>query len=1243
MVLKEWLKRFSQPNSISNSLPQRPERIRRYRRCWLESLEARITLDAAPYLIHLQTSGTLSGSGNDYAEPANNAAETLPFASQLDREILVTPGQPYSAFGDFWEEVRLQDSANYQAVSHVEGFFFHTDTKGPIGQPESVTIDLDGFVSASGAYSTHPRLESFGDAVASLTNVVTSRIRIWDVDCPLVGTPVTGDWSLATEASINTSADYGDPFPGQPTLEQDVTIRFWRKDSEIAPLVLAETKSFSVPVGRPDLWEEFWSGEFSLTTGSEIELVVETAASATSSSYADSNQVRLKIGDLRAHHIDVLDYEHYTKPGAGGSGVRLIDPQWIAVEYEVTRPICYFDLEFSATQTDVSGSTFVEKFRISPEIIAANPRFRHANPVTGSIEPAETALQIGRHWLLIDGNQSPDLRAMFESNQNELLMVQEPGFPSASQEFHGFFQATPTSTFVVRSDANTEDQVILNSSTVEFTHGGEVYSYDFELVEDMPAVTQVLAVTVGQDDQVLAFPNFAPRIEALLGADDDIFVGGAGSDTARGGPGNDALLGEGWDVEVTTLTGLFEDMLDLKFSLQAGLVPAAGAADSLYGDAGDDFLLGGAGGDLLESGPGRSVIFGDSLEVTATIQVDFDDLKFGADIDFVRSGAGNDTVKAGSDDTLVMGGGGNDSITGNTAGISLLFGNAGNDTLHGRSSFDVIAGGDGDDTIDGTGFLIGDSFSFSTFSSASFDNLKQGNFTVGVQLTAEDTGNDGITGGSGFDFIVGGDGDDMLAGGDGLNIVFGDAFDLSLSIGINFNEVFSSDNFLGVLSAPLGILNLFDLDFEFVESGNDIYQGGSDTDVVFGGAGDDELFGYAGFDFLVGGAGDDLVDPGQGWLSGVIGNVGFGGPGNDRLLGSDDPDHLESESGDDTFFGGGGDDRIFGGNDGDVIHGGPGNDQLYGEGGDDQIFGDEGDDEIFGGSGNDALDGGSGNNSLTQESTGPSLAIGDDITYGAGQPPVFIADQALLTDEDSAVFLGGNLIISNPSAVPGDVLGIQHQGFLGGQIGLQNNTVFHGGLEIGQISGGLEGTPLVVILNQRATPAVTEALLRQVTFRSPNSPASATPRTITVQVTDGEGGTSNLATKSILVTASQTPLTNPNDPFDIQGDGDVDVQDAIEVLRWLRRQNGGASLPSQGPPYLDPTSNGAVTVEDALVVIRELRRRRNQGSGEGEPIPAPSATPSIATLAPVNQLESSGLFTLLAFDVAEAKVRKGRQ
>lgn len=930
-----------------------------------ESLEDRLVLDAAPYFVAAESWGTMSASATDfYPAPSRLLYDkTEPHQMSYAQTPQVIPGQPYNEEGalNFFlgPGSAAADASSYAAL---DGYFYHTDELDSIGQPDSahLILNADLFASASATYDLQGNpIRVEGMSNASLDNTTIASFLIWDEDCPTIGRPIKGNWELNTRASAgpNVWAD----FPGAGSLGIDVTVRYWRAESVDQPLILDDTLTYFLPVGTHEFRDGQFDDRFELTIGSMIEVEFKSRASVISDGSATLSDLRFDVF-VEPTHIDLHQFSHFeNSPGD-------VDSRWMMVEYEVTEPICYFDLEFDAVAQDYSTQRF-DRFRIDLETLTDSERFRVVNPTTKLTVSPEEALSIGTHWLLIDGDDA-NWRGAFSNFESELIVVHEPGQESYREEFHGVFHPVPNSPLVVRSDASSVDEVLLDEFTVEVKWNDKTSFLDFGDGDPrVSSATDVIVITAGEDDMVLAAHDFELPIRARLGEGDDVFLGGMAGDVAYGGNGDDILLGEGWQTNVTSLKTLLLDMLDLEFSMGAGLVPATGSDDRLYGGAGDELLLGGVGDDLLEAGDGRAIIFGDSLQLNSAIQVKLSELDFAANIDFTRSGAGHDTIVAGDNDTLVLAGGGDDLIEGNTAGsVSLLFGNGGNDVMTGYVDFAVIAGGAGNDEIIGSGLLIGDSFDFKTFRNSTFQDMTRGKLSIGVALTSTDSGDDKIQGGDGFDFIVGGDGSDQIVGGDGFNVAFGDGIEINLALAFDLNDLFSLATLKDVLFLPATLLRLFKIHFSFNGSGDDHYRGGSGTDAVFGGPGDDKLFGYGGVDFLVGGDGDDEVDAGSDAFH--LGDFGFGGPGNDVLTGSSGPDYLESDEGDDIFYGLDGDDVIYGGADADQLFGGPGNDRLFGQGGDDQLFGGEGDDQLVGGSGDDTLDGGEGENVLIPDAMG---------------------------------------------------------------------------------------------------------------------------------------------------------------------------------------------------------------------------------------------------------------------------------
>lgn len=89
--------------------------------------------------------------------------------------------------------------------------------------------------------------------------------------------------------------------------------------------------------------------------------------------------------------------------------------------------------------------------------------------------------------------------------------------------------------------------------------------------------------------------------------------------------------------------------------------------------------------------------------------------------------------------------------------------------------------------------------------------------------------------------------------------------------------------------------------------------------------------------------------------------------------------------------------------------------------------------------------------------------------------------------------------------------------------------------------------------------------------------------------------------------------TNPLEPLDANGDGQITPRDALLIINELNRRQGRFQLTEDRPPdadYFDVNGDGWVTPVDALRVINELNRRGGTGTGEGEPPAGPSSAPS---------------------------------
>jgi hypothetical protein len=146
--------------------------------------------------------------------------------------------------------------------------------------------------------------------------------------------------------------------------------------------------------------------------------------------------------------------------------------------------------------------------------------------------------------------------------------------------------------------------------------------------------------------------------------------------------------------------------------------------------------------------------------------------------------------------------------------------------------------------------------------------------------------------------------------------------------------------------------------------------------------------------------------------------------------------------------------------------------------------------------------------------------VGNTVTWSESTgAAVVINPQAQVSDVDSSNFSGGTVtaaVVQNAQA--GDTLSIRNQGTGSGQIGVSGATVTYGGVAIGTVTGS--GTSsLSVALNSSATPGAVTALLRNITFDNSDANPSALTRRVDIQVSDGDGGTSNTGSSFVKLAA----------------------------------------------------------------------------------------------------------------------------
>ncbi|MFD2262933.1 hypothetical protein ACFSM5_08545 [Lacibacterium aquatile] len=415
----------------------------------------------------------------------------------------------------------------------------------------------------------------------------------------------------------------------------------------------------------------------------------------------------------------------------------------------------------------------------------------------------------------------------------------------------------------------------------------------------------------------------------LSGGDgDDTLDGGAGDDSLYGGNGTDVLSGgfggDRFYVDDPTdlvieydgqVQGIDTVYADFNYTLPANvevlsLIGTADwigvgtdAADTIWGNsgnndlsgkAGDDYLDGGAGKDSMSGGLGNDTYFLDDLgdvvvenagEGKDLINVNYD-YTLGANFEDLNiwgpaiRGIGNEldnNINGNVNDNYLWGGDGNDSLDG-LAGIDTMEGGLGDDVYNVDDPLDVIIEnvGEGTDSVNAA-------FSYTLSASLEYLALTGLGNTEGV---GNNLGNL-ISGNLGDNTLKGMDGNDTLFGGGGSDTLIG-------GTGDDYYTVVKSTN---------------DTIIEVAGEGNDTVL----ADISFTLVGDIEVL------TLIGTA--DLHGTGS-----TIGNIIWGNSGNNVLSGED---------GNDTLNGGDGNDTLVGGNDNDSLDGSFGDDAMSGGTGDD--------------------------------------------------------------------------------------------------------------------------------------------------------------------------------------------------------------------------------------------------------------------------------------------------------------------
>ena len=299
--------------------------------------------------------------------------------------------------------------------------------------------------------------------------------------------------------------------------------------------------------------------------------------------------------------------------------------------------------------------------------------------------------------------------------------------------------------------------------------------------------------------------------------------------------------------------------------------------------------------------------------------------------------------------------------------------NAGNDIFDFSINVDpvlTIYDAGGDDTLDFSGFTIDATINLTPGSyssggglSASFPMIYNIGIAYGtwIETAVGGSGNDTITGNTGYNVLIGGLGADALDGLDGFDFA-GYRYATSGIVADLSNSANNTGEAAGDTYANIeGLEGSDHADTLTGDGQNNYFRGGGSGDTLNGGSG----FDHADYRDSTSGLTVDLSNMANntGDAAGDVYNsieVVDGSHFNDILTGDATDNVLIGWDGDDTISGGAGNDRIHGGNGNDTINGGAGADDLRGDAGNDTLNGDDDNDYLRGGAGADTLNGGSG-------------------------------------------------------------------------------------------------------------------------------------------------------------------------------------------------------------------------------------------------------------------------------------------
>lgn len=179
---------------------------------------------------------------------------------------------------------------------------------------------------------------------------------------------------------------------------------------------------------------------------------------------------------------------------------------------------------------------------------------------------------------------------------------------------------------------------------------------------------------------------------------------------------------------------------------------------------------------------------------------------------------------------------------------------------------------------------------------------------------------------------------------------------------------------------------------------------------------------------------------------------------------------------------------------------------------------------------------------------------GDGVAYTEGTPvKLDTGGNATLTDVDSPVDLAGGTVtvqVTGAHQAGEDILSVDGTNVTLAALTAGSN-VLVGGTVIGTLGSTVQaGNTLTITLNGDATLARVTTLLQNLTYDNSSDDPNTTNRTVSVTVTDGDGGTATTATVTVGITrANDAPTvtaTGGTTAF-TEGDGATVIDGAVTV------------------------------------------------------------------------------------------------